>query len=131
MYKKIIWLVLFVFTLTFASISHAEIRTYEGIGEYEMSDDEAMDFAKHQATITAERNIAEQVYVYVKNESETRNGVLMHDEIIVISLSIMRVIEVNHEILPTKDDTFLVRSKVKATIDTDEIDKLIERVESE
>lgn len=131
MYKKIIWLLLFVFTLTFASISHAEVKTYEGLGEYEISDYETMDFAKHQATLTAERNIAEQFYVYVKNESETRNGALEHDDIIAMSLSIMRVIEVNHEIMPTKDDTFIVKSKVKATIDIDEIDKLIDHVESE
>ena len=90
-----------------------------------------MDFAKHQATLAAERDIAEQAYVYVKSQSEIKNGIWDHDEIIVLSEIVMKVIEVKYQILPTNDEAFIVKSNVKATIDTEEINKLIESTESE
>ena len=106
-------------------MGHAEIQIYEGVGEYAMMNDETMDFAKHQAQLEAERNIAEQVYVYVQSRTETDKQTLEHDEIVVISEMIMKIIEVKHQILPATDETFIVRATVKAKIDTDEIDKLM------
>ena len=125
MCKKFIAVLLFFVALTFTSIGHAEIQIYEGVGEYAMMNDETMDFAKYQAQIEAERNIAEQVYVYVQSQTETNMQVYNHDEIIVMSEMIMKIIEVKHQILPATDDTFIVRAIVKAEIDTDEIDKLM------
>ena len=125
MCKKFIAILLFFVGLTFTSIGHAEIQIYEGVGEYAMMNDETMDFAKYQAQIEAERNIAEQVYVYVQSQTETNMQVYNHDEIIVMSEMIMKIIEVKHQILPATDETFIVRAIVKAEIDTDEIDKLM------
>ena len=131
MCKKFIAVLLFFVALTFTSIGHAEIQIYEGVGEYAMMNDETMDFAKHQAQLEAERNIAEQVYVYVQSQTETENQTLKHDEIIVISETIMKITEVKHQILPATDETFIVRATVKAKIDTDEIDKLMEETANE
>ena len=112
------------------SIAQAEVKTYEGIGEYVLMSDENMDFAKHQAQLEAERNIAEQVYVYVQSQTEAEKQTLSHDEIIVVSEMIMKIIDVKHQILPTTEDTFIVRATVKAEIDTDEIDKFMEEAAS-
>ena len=108
------------------SIAQAEIKTYEGIGEYVIMSDETMDFAKHQAQLEAERNIAEQIYVYVQSQTEAENQTLSHDEIIVISEMIMKIIDVKHQILPATGDTFILRATIKAEIDTDEINKFLE-----
>ena len=112
------------------SIAQAEVKTYEGIGEYIIKSDETTSFAKHQAQLEAERNIAEQVYVYVQSQTEVEKQTLSHDEIIVISEAIMKIIDVKYQILTTTDENFIVRATVKAEIDTEEIDKLMEEAES-
>ena len=41
------------------SIAHAEVKTYEGVGEYVMSDFETPDTAKQRAKVRAEQNAQE------------------------------------------------------------------------
>ena len=130
MFKNFITMFIIFGCLIFSSTGYAEIQTYEGIGEYLIISDETMDFAKHQAQLEAERNIAEQVYVYVQSQTEVEKQTLSHDEIIVVSEMIMKIIDVKHQILPTTEDTFIVRATVKAEIDTDEIDKFMEEAAS-
>ena len=124
--REMMILTLLVGILTFTSTSYAEVQIYEGIGEYAITTAETMEFAKNQAQLEAERNIAEQAYVYVTSQTEMENSVVNHDEIVVVTESVMRIINVNFQVIPTADDTFIVRAIVKAEIDTDEIENIIE-----
>ncbi len=71
------------FTVAFfmvSSIACAEIMTYEGTGEYVMSDFETPDIAKQRAKVRAEQNAAEQAGVYVQSYTRTINSIVDTDE---------------------------------------------------
>ena len=118
--------ILFVVTLLFATTAHAQIQTYEGVGEYFMSDNETIDFAKNKAELDAERNVLEKICVYVRSDTEVVNSELSDDEIIIISTGILRVIDTKFSFEP-KPDWTVVKSFVTAEIDTDELKALLER----
>lgn len=107
------------------SVSHAEIKNYEGHGEYYIVDDETNDFAKKQAELEAWRNILDKICVYVKANSVMIDNELDEDEIITIAAGILRVIETKHAI-KVEDDALIVRAFVTATIDTDELESLLD-----
>ena len=111
--------------LFFMTVTCAEIHTYEGVGEYFVTD-ETVDFAKNQAELIAQRTILEEICVYVKSKSTMIDYELNNDEIITISTGILRVIDTKFSI--TADDgEIIVKSFVTAQIDTDELEKLLEQ----
>ena len=107
------------------AVVHAEIKTYEGVGEYIMTD-ETIDFAKNQAELFAERDALEQVSVYIKSQTKTVNSVLDSDEIIMISAGILHVTETKFQIEPTLDG-LNVKAFITAEIDTTELEELLEQ----
>ena len=117
---------LFLLTAT----AQAQIQTYTGNGEYLMSDDENVDFAKSRAAIEAERNILDQVCVYVRGISQTIDNELDNDEIISISAGILHVTDTKYQLL---DDAqgILVKATVTAQIDIDEVKTLLDRAIAE
>lgn len=122
--RAAIWLIFFA-SFFLSTTVHAEFQTYEGVGEYFMTD-ETIDFAKNQAELAAERNILEKVSVYVQSEASMIDNALDNDEIITIAAGILRVINTKFSI--TAEDEFInVKSFVTAQIDIDELDKLLEQ----
>ena len=111
----------------FVSTVCAEIKTYEGVGKFEISG-ESLEYAKNQAKLQAEREISEQIYVQVKSDSKVKNSVLEYDEIIVITESLMKIIEINYKLLPSEKNS-IICATVKAEIDTEEIEKIISEKE--
>ena len=61
---------------------NAEIKSYDGVGEYIMSDFETPDVAKQRAKVYAERNAQEKAGVYIKSYTKTENLQLVDDEIV-------------------------------------------------
>ncbi|MBR0261519.1 MAG: hypothetical protein IJQ85_06965 [Selenomonadaceae bacterium] len=118
-------LIAFLLTINFFTIAHAEIKTYEGVGEYFMTD-EAVDFSKNQAELIAQRNLLEKICVYVKSQSAMIDNKIDNDEIITISAGIIRVIETKFSMINDKDG-ITVKSFVTAQVDTDELEKLLEQ----
>ena len=118
-------LIAFLITINLFSAAHAEIRTYEGVGEYFMTD-ETVDFAKNKAEMEANRNILDKICVYVKSQSTMIDNTLNNDEIITISAGILHVINTKFYMANENDGT-LVKSFVTAQIDTDELEKLLEQ----
>ena len=88
-----------------------------------------MDFAKEKAKLDGERNISEQIAVYVESFSEVKNSQLTHDEIILMSESLIKILEVKYKIEPAEENSFVVRAIVTAEIDTDEIEKFLKNSE--
>lgn len=109
----------------FTTVAHAEIKTYTGVGEYLMTE-ETLDFAKNRAELEAERNVLEQVSVYIRGQSTMIDNELDNDEIITIAAGILHV--TNTKFLFEDDaEGILVRAFVTAEIDFDEFDRLLEQ----
>lgn len=115
-----------------ATTTHAEIKTYEGVGEYIMSDFETMDIAKQRAKQYAERNAQEQAGVYVQSFTDVINSQVTEDEIITITNGILNVTEVTYTIIPMiENNVIMFRANIKANIETNDIMKWLERSASE
>jgi len=110
--------------------AHAQIQTYTGSGEYLMSEDENVDFAKSRAAIEAERNILDQVCVYVKGQSSMIDNELDRDEVISIGAGILHVTDTKYKLL---DDAggILVKATVTAQIDIEELKNLLNQAIAE
>lgn len=108
------------------SVANAEIRTYEGFGEYAMSDFETPSVAKERAKQRAERNAQEKAGVFVKSNTTVINQQVTEDEIEVMTSGIMKVHSVEYD---KKIDVqgFIFTAKVLVDIDTDEIDKWLNK----
>lgn len=115
-----------------AQVSRAEIRTYEGVGEYIMSDFETPDIAKQRAKARAEQHAAEQAGVYVKSYTRTVNNTLVEDEIVAIANMIIKITDVQYTTTPTSESggSFQIVAKIHATIDSDRIDEWLKRDQS-
>ena len=114
--------------LLVASNASAEIKTYEGSDEYVMSEFETIDIAKQRAKQKAERVAQEQAGVYISSYSETKNFELVKDEIISIACGIMSVVDVKYSVTPLDDaNGFLIRATVKANIETNDVNKYLEK----
>ena len=107
----------------------AEIKSYEGVGEYFMTD-ETIDYAKNQAELSAQRNVLEKVSVYVKEISVMIDHELDSEEIITFSAGILRVIETKFA-MEDDGDGITVKSFVTIEIDIEEVIKLLEQLINE
>ena len=108
--------------LLIAAPVNAEVRTYEGVGEYVMSDFETPDVAKQRAKQRAEAAAQEQAGVFVKSNTKVVNLQMQSEEIEVMTAGIMKVHSVSYDVRPDSAG-FVFVSKVSVDIDTDEIDK--------
>lgn len=126
--KKFFAAIFALFLLT--ATAHAQIQTYTGSGEYLMSEDENVDFAKSRAAIEAERNILDQVCVYVKGQSSMIDNELDNDEVISIGAGILHVTDTKYKML---DDAggILVKATVTAQVDIDELKTLLNQAIAE
>ena len=117
---------LLMFGLT--STVSAEIQTYEGVGICYMADSDRIEICRLRSKKIAERDVLEQIGVYVTSESEVRNFRLTEDEIVTIAAGIMKVTEIRYK-LETDDETAALRveCRLKAMVDSDEIPVLLER----
>ena len=111
------------------AIAHAEIKTYEGVGDYILTEDDPPKEIKDKAKLYAERNALEKAGVFISTYSKTKNFELVEDEIISITGSILKIVDTNFEIIPLNDKTGIAkyRATVIAEIDTDKIDAAFEK----
>ena len=115
-----------------ASPVNAEVRNYDGVGEYIMSDFETPDVAKQRAKLYAERNAQEKAGVYIKSYSKTANFELVTDEVESMTSGILKVISVDYKVIPMEDyGGIMYRATVLASIDTDKVDEWISKGVSE
>ena len=103
---------------------NAEVRNYDGVGEYIMSDFETPDVAKQRAMLYAERNAQEKAGVYIKSYSKSSNFELVADEIETMTSGILKVISVDYKVIPMEEyGGIMYRATVLASIDTDKVDE--------
>lgn len=110
------------------STAAAEIKTYEGSDEYVMSEFETIDIAKQRAKQKAERNAQEQAGVYISSYSRMKDLELVEDEVVSITCGIMSIVDVKYDVKSLDDvNGFVIRATVKANIETDDVNKWLER----
>ena len=110
------------------STVNAELKTYTGTDEYIMSEFETLDIAKQRAKQKAERNAQEKAGVYIHSYSETKDLELVTDEIVSITCGIMIVTDVKYDVTPLTDvNGFAIRATVTAQIETDDVNKWLEK----
>lgn len=112
-----------------AQVSQAEVRTYDGVGEYIMSDFETPDIAKQRAKARAEQHAAEQAGVYVKSYTRMVNHTLLEDEIVAIANTIIKIVDVQYTTNPTSEGggSFQIVAKIRAAVDSNRIDEWLKR----
>lgn len=127
--KKAIGVLLMGASLSYLPVAHAEVMTYEGTGEYIMSDFETPDIAKQRAKVRAEQHAAEQAGVYVKSYTKTVNQVVETDEVTAIANTVIKIVDEKYTITPTNDDggSFRVQIRIKVVVDSDKIDNWLKR----
>lgn len=125
--KRFLTVLLIAGNLFFMPAASAEIKTYDGVGEYIMSDFETFDVAQQRAKQRAEQNACEQAGVYVESRTEVRNAQVTKDEIITMTSGILKIVDVQYKREILNDNTTRIRATVKANIDSDDINKWLEK----
>ena len=127
--KKSIAAVMLGVSVVILPVAHAEVRTYECVGEYIMSDFETPDIAKQRAKARAEQNAVEQAGVYVKSYTRTINHVLVEDEVTAIANTIIKITHDEYSVTPVTESggSFRIVAKIHADIDSARIDEWLKR----
>ena len=131
MWKKFFATLLVVTGLITATVVHAEVKTYTGVGEYYMSDFETPNVAQQRAKQRAEQHACEQAGVYVKSFSRTKNFELVDDEIITMTSGILKIIDVQFKRENFDNNTTLIRATIKAQIDSNDVLKWLDKSDDE
>ena len=108
------------------SAAEAAVQTYEGVGVYTITEGETQNVAKKRAKLDAERAALEQIYLYVKSQSTSKNSRLTKDEIITVAAGQMLVLKTNFTVAK-ENGNFVVTAIVIAVIDPDAIPEAVER----
>ena len=125
--KKLLAAAIIASNLFLMPAVNAEVKTYEGVGEYLMSDFETPDTAKERAKQRAEQNACEKAGVFVESNTEVVNMMVTKDEIFTMTGGILKVVNVEYEREIVNNDSTLIRAKVMANIDSNDIDKWLNR----
>ena len=113
--------------LFFSSPINAEVKNYDGVGEYIMSDFETPDVAKQRAKLYAERDAQEKAGVYLKSYSRMENFNLVEDEIVAMTSGILKVVSVDYKLVPIEHGGIMYRATILASIDTANVNEWISR----
>ena len=114
-----------IYNSNLVSTVQAEIKTYDGEGQYIMSDFENFEIAKQRARARAEQSAKDKAGVYLSQYSVSENFNLTKNEISAITNNILNIVgkvEYDQKISTVKDMPVVIHiAKLKANIDTDGI----------
>ena len=122
--KKNFLLAALVSILLFMPISHAEIKTYTGVGEYMIGERDTLEIAKQGAKEKAMRNALEQAGVLVTSHSRTEDLELVEDVITSRTGAVLQVREVVYE----RSD-LIIKATVKVDIDSEDLNRRLQNSE--
>ena len=132
---KFVSTIFVVSVLLMVSMVNAEIKMYDGVGKYVMSDFETPEIAKQRAKLRAEQAARRQAGVYLTSYSRSENFRLAENEISAITNNITNIVgEVKYEKKAAVVDNMPViiwTATLKANIDTDGILNYINRDEKD
>lgn len=119
--KKLFLLAALVSSLLFMPTSHAEVKTYTGVGEYMIGERDTLEIAKQGAKEKAMRNALEQAGVLVTSRSRTEDFELVEDVITSRTGAVLQVREVVYE----RSD-LIVKAIVKVDIDPEDLNRRLQ-----
>ena len=119
--KKFLAALLIGGNLFCASLVQAEVKTYEGVGEYVMGERDTLETAKQGAKDRALRNALEKAGVLIQSRSRSEDLELVEDTITSQTGAVLKVLEVTYE----RED-FLVKARVLVDIDADDLNRRLE-----
>ena len=123
--KKIIFVFALLFSVLSFHISFAQIQVIEADSTYTMGNGENITSAQNQALKDAERNAAEKVGVYVESHSLVDNYQLIHDEVISIASSILKVKSKEFSLSVIDNKGILVSCHIVTEIDDSNLEQLL------
>ena len=129
--KKFLAAVLVAITLLIAAPVSAEVKTFEGVGEYVMDDSVSFDVAKLRAQQKAVRAAQAKAGIYLKTFSRYVNSELSDDEIVAATAAALTVTDTKITRSIVSYDVILIQATVTVTIDSDAITKWLDRDESD
>ena len=108
---------------------NAAVETYEGTDEYYvLGAVENINVARERAKERALRDAREKAGVYIHSFSRVNNMKMLEEEIISVASGVLRVVETAYEVVQLTDmDGYLIRAKVKADIDSDDVEKFLQK----
>ncbi len=113
--------------LMMTGTANAEVRTYEGTGQYIMSDFETPELAKQRAKQRAEIDAQEKAGVWISSNVRVVNMQLQAEEIETMTAGIMCVQSVTYDAPITDSSGFIFTAHVVVDIDTAEIERWLEQ----
>lgn len=119
--KKIFLLAAIVGSLLFMPTSHAEVKTYTGVGEYMIGERDTLEIAKQGAKEKAMRNALEQAGVLVMSYSRTEDLEFVEDVITSRTGAVLQVREIVYE----RSD-LIVKAIVKVDIDSEDLNRRLQ-----
>lgn len=127
------FLIAAVVSLLVITTVYAAIETYEGVDEYYvLGAVEDLNVARERARERALRNAREKAGVYIHTLSRVVDMNLVEDEIVTIASGVIRVIDTVYEIKKLPDaEGYVIKAKVKADIDTGDVEKFLKKDEEE
>ena len=114
--KKFLAALLIGGNLFWASAAQAEIKTYEGVGEYIIGERDTLETAKQGAKDIALRNALEKAGVLIQSHSRSEDFELIEDVITSVTGAVLKVIGLNVE----RND-LVIRVKVIVDIDAEDL----------
>lgn len=127
------FLIAVLMSLLVITTVYAAIETYEGVDEYYvLGAVEDLNVARERARERALRNAREKAGVYIHTLSRVVDMNLVEDEIVTIASGVIRVIDTVYEIKKLPDaEGYVIKAKVKADIDTGDVEKFLKKDEEE
>lgn len=119
--KKFLTALLISGSLLLTSSVNAEVKTYEGVGEYSMGERDTLETAKQGAKDRALRNALERAGVLIQSSSRSEDLELVEDLITSQTGAILKVVDVMYERID-----FLVKAIVTVEIDVEDLNRRLE-----
>lgn len=123
------FLVTALMILLIAVNAKAAVETYEGVDEYYvLGAVENINVARERARERALRDAREKAGVYIHTVSKMVNMKIVDDEVVSVASGVLRVVDTAYEVIQLTDmEGYLIRATVKADIDSNDIEKFLQK----
>jgi hypothetical protein len=124
--KKNTLIILILLLICLPIYAYAEIKMISATHTYKMGDNDSRNEARRICFLEAKRSVLEKAGTYIESRTEVRNYQLSKDEVSAYSSALLTVDTVNE-----KWEDMAITITVKATVDTDYINKQISNIKKD
>lgn len=110
------------------SIANAEMKLFEGKGEYWMTGQDSIKYAEEWAFKEAMRSISQQAVVAINSKSASIDNQISSDEIEMVTATVISVKEKKYDKNIATDGKVMVSASVKGELDVDAAEKMVNSI---